>query len=58
MGTSDEVGDDLIGTTDIIQHEADWRQVLNLMNLVIQRHARPNHTNQTNVELPTQYKEE
>ena len=59
MGTSIDAGDAyILDTHDVIQHEADWRQVLEHIKRLTALYATSSHANQTNLELPAQYKEE
>ena len=58
MGTNPEAGDPHIGETGVIQHEAEWLQVIALIDRLMKLHAKPNSTNQTNLELPKWCKEE
>ena len=52
LGLSLAAGDPYIGEMDVQDHEANWLQVITMIQRLINDHAKPNHNHQMNLELP------
>ena len=52
LGLSLAAGDPDIGEMDVQDHEANWLQVITMIQRLMHDNARPNHSNQMNLELP------